>query len=378
MRIHRSVVTLGTGSALAAACWSVAAAAVVAAPSGPAATEPTKAEVASLLSATQLEHPGFSVAYSMRVTAGREDALDEHETLASDGSRWHCAATAVPRGAGMDQASHSLSVTSDGQSTVVFDSRRGSAFIAAAGDAVPFTGMGSAGFYYSVFSMRPVLGSHTDAYPRRLHALLASDRSELLPGTEKVGDCDCRVLEVRAEDGSIDGKVWLDPARGYLPLRQLWRDGGSDRFLTEVLVTESVKAAENWWMPTRGVRTSLGGALVQEMAVDRDPVSGELAFAAGVAGVTLDPLWGNLPAGTAVLDSIRNSEFVVSAADAAGRARALPGSVHKAVGAVDAQPAAQPTGWLAKSLIGLSAALACGVVAAVAVGARDPHRNPKG
>ena len=118
--------------------------------------------------------------------------------------------------------------------------------------------------------------------------------------------------------------------------------------------------------------------MVQEMAVDRDPVSGELAFAAGVAGVTLDPLWGNLPAGTAVLDSIRNSEFVVSAADAAGRARALPGSVHKAVGAVDAQPAAQPTGWLAKSLIGLSAALACGVVAAVAVGARDPHRNPKG
>lgn len=102
-----------------------------------------------------------------------------------------------------------------------------------------------------------------------LVALLKSDASALRSEPDAVDGTVCRVLDVRDAQGRLTLSLWLDPARGWLPVQQRVFMPATGEILYQLNVTDAATVAPGLWMPTKGVRgvlpaqTRLGGDAYQ-------------------------------------------------------------------------------------------------------------------
>lgn len=178
------------------------------------------------------------------------------------------------------------------------------------------------GNYYLRFSLTCPQGREDGLY-MCLPELLRKPGLSVLPGQEKVGKRWCHVVEIR----SIGYRIWIDPERGFAPLRwclyrvKRGKDGFSlslDEIRHEVVIDgpDLVEIAPNIWLPVRGrerVVDSFGNETLWIMRVERDA---EGRYDLRVNCNLADSVFRfQFPLGTRVVDIMSKREYVVGSGD---------------------------------------------------------------
>jgi hypothetical protein len=83
-------------------------------------------------------------------------------------------------------------------------------------------------------------------------AVLASPHTTLRPTPEVIDGVECWVADVTSpRTGDVIRSLWLDPARGYLPVRQRCLGEGG-KAIKEVGCTEAIEVFNGCWLLTKG------------------------------------------------------------------------------------------------------------------------------
>ena len=149
------------------------------------------------------------------------------------------------------------------------------------------------------------------------------------PGQPAVGDgggsrTPCRVVDVkwpRSEKTLVT--LWLDPARGFLPLRHVWFNGPDfEKVLMEFDVEEAVEIPPGVWCTTVGrkllhpdgskfIKQECEWRMVVDRGPDRQP---KIRLNGGIDDGVFEP-WRTLPPGTWLIDDRTRKAVAVDGAD---------------------------------------------------------------
>jgi hypothetical protein len=147
-----------------------------------------------------------------------------------------------------------------------------------------------------------------------LEALLSQKNVMLKAALEMVNGVPCQPVVVRLPDGHDLPVAWLDPQRGFLPIRQLSYRAGSNNgtleILSDVRILDAVQldagSGHSLWFPTK----------VRTIASSRDGSSFQLEVAANPKEIVLNPKLDEasfrvpFPVGTKILDE-KTGETVI-------------------------------------------------------------------
>lgn len=143
-----------------------------------------------------------------------------------------------------------------------------------------------------------------------LTGFLRNQFTVVMPRMEKVDGAGGGWCYVLTNGGFFhtDARIWLDPERGFLPVRQ--RYFGERREVTEWDVEKAELIGGKFWMATSGREVLPDGAVVK-MVVGRDEKNGaKIKVNEVLAGDYFD-LWKQMPAGTRVFNAQANRTLVV-------------------------------------------------------------------
>jgi hypothetical protein len=182
-----------------------------------------------------------------------------------------------------------------------------------------------------------------------LLSILASPQARVREQLEELNGSPCHVVDVvNPSTAQIGVSIWLDGARGFLPVLQHHdvNDGG----LLELEMIETIETAADVWLPVRGERRWSGGptqpdATTYSMVVATDAHG--LAHAYTNQGLPDDRFdySTSLPPGTLISNLDTGAFWVATGDDYRSMARAAIASVPtvRATGASAAAPASPPT-----------------------------------
>jgi hypothetical protein len=157
-----------------------------------------------------------------------------------------------------------------------------------------------------------------------LLSFLDSDDSVVLAQTEIINGHSCHVVQELDSNGQEVARVWIDPAWGYLPVKQnqFSTCTGSPPIpiLVVLTITQASQVMAGVWLPTAGQRTTsavpqveeLSNGLQYSMAVQQDASGLLLHVNQGVDDAVFD-LSTKLPPTTMVADLDTGQFWVASA-----------------------------------------------------------------
>jgi outer membrane lipoprotein-sorting protein len=232
----------------------------------------------------------------------------------------------------------------DGRHTTTYDGKMVAAVEAGRSSETSLKGMG---FFDLMLWNRPE--GAEGAGDMDLATMLRSPETSLRPETEAVRGTPCYVVDVkvpRFEKTSVT--LWLDPARGFLPLRHVWFVGPDPaKADMEFDVEEAVEAPPGVWCATAGrkVLHPFGTVVKQEcewrMVVDREPDGRpKIRLNSGIDDQVFQP-WRSLPPGQFLVDSRTGKGAAVGGADY----DAMVASLDLTPAAADASTADRGRGW---------------------------------
>ncbi len=137
--------------------------------------------------------------------------------------------------------------------------------------------------FFDIMMFNPTAGESRAREQVDLVALLKSPNAVLRPDLEAVDGRECYVVDAPPVT------VWLDPSRGYLPIRQRhFIDTTPPQLSMEMTISEAAQIAPGLWMPLAG-RKDVGATLTAPSAIPA--MSNILAVektAAGAPAITLN------------------------------------------------------------------------------------------
>jgi hypothetical protein len=110
---------------------------------------------------------------------------------------------------------------------------------------------------------KPSNGSQSEC--ANIVAYLGSSSTTMRPVPEVIDGVECWVTNDKHPlTGELARSIWMDPARGFLPMRQRLSDAGGKAF-KEVGCTEAIEVFNGCWLPTKAWHRVIG-----VMAPDQD------------------------------------------------------------------------------------------------------------
>lgn len=178
--------------------------------------------------------------------------------------------------ADVDPSTHHRVVSFDGSRSVSIHMTLGQAVIQA---TRPLDAMPQGKAYFDLAMLSPPQIGQFAPDDQSLITLLESSMSNVRPNVEVVGTTECTVVDLIDDPTRAPRvSVWIDTARGFIPVRQVWRPRGNrDGVLLEFRVEELHEFPGGVWLPVRG-RGACGplpsvpgsGPEEWEVIVDRD------------------------------------------------------------------------------------------------------------
>ena len=161
--------------------------------------------------------------------------------------------------------------------------------------------------------------------------LLGSRYTRLRNTTENVMGRQCYVLDaIGAHGDKPEATIWLDPARGCLPIRQVFYVRPQmSKVLMEYRIDEAVEVRPSLWMAVRGYKVVYPViAMVPqlcdyELTVDKDKSGAWQIAVLNSVGDDVFDLWKKLPPGTALFDRDHGKMALVGGGDYQGLAREM-------------------------------------------------------
>ncbi len=155
-----------------------------------------------------------------------------------------------------------------------------------------------------------------------LESLLAGERAVVRPALENLDGHLCHVIDLVESEGAPPRMtVWLDHARGFVPLRQEYRTA-EGALLIEYQATEVAQASQGHWFVIDGIKRSHPVVSIEDlpdvhewrMQVVLDGESRVLRVNAGIEDSVFS-LWQSLPPGTRVGDERTGTTYRVASGE---------------------------------------------------------------
>jgi hypothetical protein len=120
-----------------------------------------------------------------------------------------------------------------------------------------------------------VLPRDEQCIPVDLLDIVSSDCSIVRPQTELVEGHPCYVVDVMTPWNTRSETLWLDPLRGFLPVRSHWFNRGREEVCyAESNITEAVECTGGIWLPVRCTKVYSGDGTRHEITVDTEEGGG--------------------------------------------------------------------------------------------------------
>lgn len=147
-----------------------------------------------------------------------------------------------------------------------------------------------------------------------LVSLLKYEGAKLKDNTEEVNGHSCYVLDVSTPQRAW-ATIWIDCARGHLPLKQQWYGKDINDIAVEYLIDEVMEVEDSIWLPVLGRKIIYpDGSVLKEKAVFLMKVKGldkgncELKINTGVEDEIFN-IWEKVPPGTNVWDKDADRKY---------------------------------------------------------------------
>ncbi|MDX9978802.1 MAG: hypothetical protein RBU25_02030 [Lentisphaeria bacterium] len=168
-----------------------------------------------------------------------------------------------------------------------------------------------------------VLPPDEQRIPVDLLDIVSSDCSIVRPQTELVEGHPCYVVDVMTPWNTRSETLWLDPRRGFLPVRsQKFDRSKEENCHMESTITEAVECTGGIWLPVRCTRLVLADGTRHKIAVGAEDGGGlDIRINTGIEADFFD-LLPRLPPGVPVSDREKGLSWITGIdKDRGGRAR---------------------------------------------------------
>ena len=163
-----------------------------------------------------------------------------------------------------------------------------------------------------------------------LTSCLKSQLASVREYQEEVDGHWCHVADLSSPgNGGKIATLWIDPQRGYLPVRNEIYGGSEDPYvLSRSIIEEAIEVAPNLWVPTRSTCKTGGKSTGKWMCQYKlevnllDNGKPDVAINSGVRDEFFD-LWRRLPPGTEVYDKLADRGYTMGGEEYRDIAKAL-------------------------------------------------------
>lgn len=262
----------------------------------------TLRDLARRVAETRSRIHDLSVTFSFNITSGGAGNLfaHSHMSVTLKGTRLLIDHEYSP--ADKDSSFHRIT-SFDGERSTIYDASRSTAIVVPNRERELTTnGLG----FFDLFMLNPTTSGVSGADRMDLVALLHSPDAVLRPAREKIDGHDCFVVDEFGPDINRPKlTVWIDPARGDLPIRQQYFAASPTPYMQFDIVS-AAQIQPGLWVPLTGRKSTgfvPGGPEASNMRWDMivDTVPGAMiSINSGVADSTFD-LASNLPPGVKVV-----------------------------------------------------------------------------
>lgn len=178
-----------------------------------------------------------------------------------------------------DGGSFLVACTFDGGLGLTYTAKTRIAALRGSVDPVNFSTMGS-GFFDLLMYYPSVDGLDAPLGPVDLLTLLENERSTIKSSAVDLNDTRCILVEVQRENGAPSDQIWIDPARGFYPLRHDCLNASGQLLVS--YETTSLAEIDGVWLPLEGLRRAPPsdmnpGPIETVISVDLDAMGRPLA-----------------------------------------------------------------------------------------------------
>jgi hypothetical protein len=195
--------------------------------------------------------------------------------------------------------------------------------------------------FFDLMMFNPIATDENGSNEMDLHSVLVSANSVVRSSLEEVDGRACYVVdETDPEAQGVTFTAWIDPGRGFLPVRQQYVNPVTHRVKMEFVTESALEIQPGIWLPVLGHKTLRPNVVVPECPsgiVETLMLDGyqqghpAIAVNTGVDDSVFDVI-SSLPQGVRVLDQDTGQSWTVAAADRRGpspdveiaRARGFP------------------------------------------------------
>ncbi len=193
-----------------------------------------------------------------------------------------------------------------------------------AGADIPLVTTEGSGFFDLMMWFPCEVARTGDRNPNDLLSVLESEASLVAPQTELIDGHMCHVVEVVGAFDAIVARVWIDPERGFLPVRQVYYDPAAlpPAIVLSLAINDAIEVVEDVWLAVSGQRETLPSSDFEELANGLNYTMSVQADASGLrlkvnegVGDTVFDLSTKLPPRTLVSDLDTGHIAMASARD---------------------------------------------------------------